>query len=133
VLLPIRLFKHFQNVSSDCRFSTGWFGKGPSTDYAGNFTAGATEYDLFVFAVVALYAQEPAFWPLDIVYHFILLLELEFLCPETGSLVGFLTYCAAVSEPDAFCGFVATGHLRELPTVSYALLSILLSCNVSHG
>jgi hypothetical protein len=133
VLLLLRLFKHFQNVSSNCRFSTGWFGKGPSTDNAGDFAAGASKYDLFVFAVVALYAQEPALWPLDIVYHIILLLELELLCPETGPLVGFLTYCAAVSEPDTFCRFIATGHLGELSAVSYALLSILLSCNMSHG
>ena len=133
MLLPIRLFKHFQNVSCNCRFSTGWFGKGPSTDNAGNFTASASEYNLFVFAVVALYAQEPAFWPLGIVYHFILLLELELLCPETGSLVGFLTYCTAVSEPDAFCWFVATRHLGELSAVSYTLLSFLLPCNVGHG
>lgn len=119
-------------MSSNCRFSTGWFSKGPSTDNAGNFTAGASEYDLFVFAVVALYAQEPAFWPLDIVYHFILLLELELLCPETGFLVGFFTYSTAVSEPDAFCRFVTTRHLGELSAVSNALLSLFLSCNVSH-
>lgn len=119
-------------MSSNCRFSTGWFGKGPSTDNAGDFTASAPEYDLFVFAVVALYAQEPAFWPLDIVYHFILLLELELLCPEAGSLVSFLTYCAAVSEPDTFCGFVATRHLGELSAVPYALLSVLLPRNVGH-
>ena len=120
-------------MSSNCRFSTGWFGKGPSTDNAGDFTAGTSEYDLFVFAVIALYAQEPALWSLGIVYHIILLLELELLCPETWSLVSFLTNCATVSEPDAFCGFVATGHLGEFSAVSYALLSILLSCNVSHG
>jgi uncharacterized protein (DUF983 family) len=133
VLLLIRLFKHFQNVSRNCRFSTCRFGKCPSTDNTGNFTAGTSKYDLLVFAVVALYAQEPAFWPLGVVYHFILLLELELLCPETGSLVGFLAYCTAVSEPDAFCGFVATRHLRELSTVSYTLLSFLLPRDVGHG
>jgi hypothetical protein len=119
-------------MSGNCRFSTCWFGKGPSTDNAGDFTACASEYNLFVFAVVALYAQEPAFWPLGIVYHFILLLELELLCPETGSLVGFFAYCAAVSEPDAFCGLVATRHLGELSAVSYTLLSFLLPCNMGH-
>lgn len=98
-------------MSGNCRFSTGWFGKGPSADYAGNFTACASEYDLFIFAVVALYAQEPALWSLGVVYHYILLLELELLCPETGSLVCFFTYGTAVSEPDAFCWLVATGHL----------------------
>lgn len=120
-------------MSSNCRFSTGWFGKGPSTDNASDFTAGTSEYDLFVFAVVALYAQEPAFWPLDIIYHFILLLELKLLCPETGFLVGFFTHCTAVSEPDTFCRFVATRHLGEFSAVPYALLPLFLSCNVSHG
>jgi hypothetical protein len=133
MLLPIRLFKHFQNVSCNCRFSTGWFGKGPSTDNAGNFAACASEYNLFVFAVVALYAQEPAFWPLCIIYHFILLLELELLCPETGSLVGFLTYGTAVPEPDALCWLVATRHLGEFSAVSYTLLSFLLPRNMGHG
>lgn len=84
-------------MSGNGRFATGRFSKGPSTDNAGNFTAGTSKYDLFVFAVVALYAQEPALWPLDIVYHFILLLKLELLCPESRWLVGFFAYCTAVS------------------------------------
>lgn len=117
-------------MSCNCGFSTGWFGKGSSTDNAGNLAACASEYDLFVFAVVALYAQEPAFWSLGIIYHTILLLELELLCPEAGSLMGFLAYRAAVPEPDALCRLVATGHLGELSAVPYALLSVLLPCNV---
>ncbi len=133
ILLPIRLFKYFQNVCCNCRFSTCGLGKSPSTDNAGNFTASTTENDLFVFAVVALYSQEPALWPLDIVYHFILLLELKFLCSECRWLVGFLTYCTAVPEPDAFCRLIATRYLGEFTTVSYTLLSFLLSCNVSQG
>ena len=132
MILLIRLFKHFQNVSRNCRFSTCRFGKCPSTYNAGNFTTGASEYNLLVFAVIALYAQEPAFWPLSVVYHFILLLELELFCPETGSLVGFLAYCTAVSERDAFCGFVSTGHLRKFSAVTYALLSSFLPCNMGH-
>ncbi len=120
-------------MSCNCRFSTCRFGKGPSADDAGNFTAGASEYDLLVFAVVALYAQEPAPWPLDIIYHFILLLEFEFLCSECRWLVGFLAYCTAVSQPDAFCWLIAARHLGEFPTVSYALLSFFLSCNMGHG
>jgi hypothetical protein len=96
MLLPFRLFKHFQDMSGNGRFATGRFSKGSSTDDAGDFTACTSKYDLFVFAIVALYAQEPALWSLDIVYHFILLLKLEFLCPESRWLKGFFTYCTAV-------------------------------------
>ena len=129
--LPIRLFKHFQNVCCDRRFSTCGLCKSPSTDNAGNFTAGTAENYLFVFAVVALYSQESALWPLNIVYHFLLLLEFKFLCPECRWLVGFLTYCTPVPEPDAFCRLIATRHLGKFTTITYALLSFLLSCNVS--
>ena len=133
MLLRIPLFKHFKNMSCNCRFSTCRFGKCSSTDKTCNFTTSTAEYNLFVFAVIALYAQESTFWSQVIIFHFILLLELELLCPETGSLVGFLACCTPVSEPNTFCGFVSTGHLWELSAVSYTFLSFLLPCNMGHG
>ena len=42
-------------------FAAGTFRKNSAADVADNFSAGASEYDLFVFAVIAFHTQESAF------------------------------------------------------------------------
>lgn len=115
------------------RFSAGRLCKGSSAHDTGDLAACASEDDLLVFTVVALYAQEPALWSLDILVHVLSLLEFEFLCPETGSLMCFLAYGAAVSECDTLRRLVSTRYLGEFSAVPYTGLSLLLSCNASQG
>jgi hypothetical protein len=49
-------------------FTAGAFRESSAADVADNFSAGAAENDLFVFAVVAFHAQESAFGLVRIIH-----------------------------------------------------------------
>lgn len=55
------LFKYFKYMCYDCWFSACRFNKYSSANVAGNFTACASENDLFVFTIVTFYSQKSAF------------------------------------------------------------------------
>ncbi len=110
-----RLFQHFQYVGCNCRFSTGRFGKGPSADQASNLAACAAEDDLFVFAVVALYAQEPALRSLSVVCHFYYSLNSNFFALKQGLWWAFLHVVQRYLSQTRFVGLSPPGTLENFP------------------